>query len=114
MTSTRPPKQAAAQPAAARPRDPSAMAAHGPVAHEPQPFGNQAALRTLDSGGEPVSPGHWAAAQSLLGNQGVLRRLQTKLAINQPGDQYEQEADQVAHQVLQMSGGCARRQLFEV
>ncbi|MDZ7268449.1 MAG: DUF4157 domain-containing protein [candidate division KSB1 bacterium] len=48
-------------------------------------------------------------------------RIQAKLAINQPGDRYEQEADRVAEQVMRMSepqmqrtcpcsGGCPKRQ----
>lgn len=38
--------------------------------------------------------------QKLLG-----KPLQRKLAINEPGDQYEQEADRVAEQVMRMEGG---------
>jgi hypothetical protein len=37
------------------------------------------------------------------GNRYVQRLIQTKLAISQPGDQYEQEADRVAEAVMQMS-----------
>lgn len=37
--------------------------------------------------------------QRMLGNQAVMRLLQTDLTIGQPGDQYEQEADKVADQV---------------
>jgi len=52
--------------------------------------------------------------QQTLGNQGVLRRLQAKLAINQPGDVYEQEADKIAEQVMAApinpdAGAAARR-----
>ncbi len=50
-----------------------------------------------------------AALQSAMGNQAVLRMmsgrrpvLQTKLAVNEPGDRYEQEADRVAEQVMRM------------
>ena len=46
---------------------------------------------------------------SAIGNQAILRllsqrapALQTKLTVNQPGDQYEQEADRVADQVMRM------------
>jgi len=39
---------------------------------------------------------------STFGNPGGTRRLQTKLTINTPGDQYEQEADRVAEQVMRM------------
>lgn len=45
------------------------------------------------------------------GNQAILRMLsrapsviQTKLTVSQPGDQYEQEADRVADQVMRMTG----------
>ncbi len=40
------------------------------------------------------------ALQQALGNQGVLGRLQAKLAINEPGDAYEQEADRAAEAVM--------------
>jgi hypothetical protein len=43
-----------------------------------------------------------------IGNQAVGRLLQAKLRINQPNDKYEQEADRVAEQVLQMKeASCA-------
>lgn len=52
---------------------------------------------------------NWAGLQKTIGNQAVLRRLsrsapaiQTKLTVNQPGDEYEQEADRVAEQVMRM------------
>lgn len=46
--------------------------------------------------------------QRTIGNQAVQRFIQRKLTINTPGDRYEQEADQVADQVMRMSGGaCA-------
>jgi hypothetical protein len=35
-----------------------------------------------------------------LGNRGVLRLLQTKLAVSQPGDPYEQEANRMAQRVV--------------
>jgi hypothetical protein len=41
--------------------------------------------------------------QRLLGNKAVMRLLQADLTIGQPGDQYEQEADQVANQVASRS-----------
>ncbi len=49
------------------------------------------------------------AQQQALGNQAVQRLLssgmiQAKLTISEPGDQYEQEADRVADQVMRMSG----------
>src|SRR5215216_6768775 len=49
------------------------------------------------------------ARHQVLGNQAMQRLLrsrviQAKLTINQPGDQYEQEADRVADAVMQGSG----------
>lgn len=51
----------------------------------------------------------FAGLQKNIGNQAVLRMLshstpviQTKLTVNQPGDEYEQEADRVADQVMRM------------
>src|SRR5271157_1555758 len=69
----------------------------------------------LGAGGS-VPPGSPLSSQPQLarlhrtyGNQAVLRMLsrsaptiQTKLTVNQPGDQYEQEADRVAEQVMRM------------
>lgn len=52
---------------------------------------------------------HLQTLQKTIGNQAVLRMLsrsrpsiQPKLVVNQPGDQYEQEADRVAEQVMRM------------
>jgi uncharacterized protein DUF4157 len=60
------------------------------------------------SGAAPVRQ-QIAGLQRTIGNQAVLRMLsrpgpvvQPKLTINQPGDQYEQEADRVAEQVMRM------------
>src|SRR5690242_2764541 len=51
-----------------------------------------------------------ARLHSTYGNQAVLRMLsqsapaiQTKLAVNKPGDEFEQEADRVADQVMRMT-----------
>ncbi len=60
-------------------------------------YGNQAMLRSLQSG---LTPGE--SPQPPVRHQGVSPRLQTKLTINTPGDQYEQEADRVAEQVMRM------------
>lgn len=55
-----------------------------------------------------------ASLQSAIGNQAALRMmsgprpvLQTKLAVNQPGDSHEQEADRVAEQVMRMPDSAA-------
>src|SRR2546430_3973947 len=52
--------------------------------------------------------------QNTLGNQAVLRlmragRLQAKLAISQPGDRHELEADRVADRVLRMPTSTVQR-----
>jgi hypothetical protein len=65
-------------------------------------YGNQAVLRALQSGLTPGVVGGLSQRQPLVRNQGVSPRLQTKLTINTPGDQYEQEADRVADQVMRM------------
>ena len=59
--------------------------------------------------------------QQTIGNQAVQRLLQAKLKIGLPGDQYEQEADRVADQVMRLpdpqlqracpcGGGCPKCQ----
>ena len=65
-------------------------------------YGNQAVLRALQSGLTPGAVEGSPQRQPLVRNQGVSPRLQTKLTINTPGDQYEQEADRVAEQVMRM------------
>ncbi len=40
--------------------------------------------------------------QDTLGNRGVLRLIQAKLAVGRPGDAYEQEADRVAETIMRM------------
>jgi hypothetical protein len=80
----------------------------------------------MDSLNSTVASGHCSAAtqvrqhfvglQRNIGNQAVLRMLsrsaptiQTKLTVNQPGDQYEQEADRVAEQVMRMPDPAVRQ-----
>jgi hypothetical protein len=65
-------------------------------------YGNQAVLRTLRSRLTPGAVGGLSRRQAIIQNQGVSPRLQTKLTVNTPGDQYEQEADRVAEQVMRM------------
>jgi hypothetical protein len=50
------------------------------------------------------------AAQSPVPNQRLAHPLQAKLMINTPGDQYEQEADHVAEQVMRMPEPQVQRQ----
>ena len=73
-----------------------------------------ASLRAAAGGVPPVSPlqgarGQLAHLHSTYGNRAVLRMLsrsaptiQTKLAVSKPGDEFEQEADRVADQVMRM------------
>ena len=84
------------------------------LAPQPQPDlepTSAASWAAVPASGPPASPRmqHFSQMQSVYGNQAVLRMLnashpvlQAKLAVNQPGDQYEQEADRVADQVMRM------------
>jgi hypothetical protein len=45
--------------------------------------------------------------QSAAGNHAVQRVMQRKLAVNRPGDRYEQKADRIAGQVMAMVAPCA-------
>jgi hypothetical protein len=49
-----------------------------------------------------ASPEALLAAQKLTGNRAASRLIQTKLTVGPAGDQYEQEADRVAEQVMAM------------
>jgi Domain of unknown function (DUF4157) len=66
------------------------------TAHAPQP----APQPIKPVAPRPVHP--LARMQQALGNQAVGRLIQAKLNINQPGDEYEQEADRVADTVMRM------------
>jgi hypothetical protein len=65
-------------------------------------YGNQAVLKSLQSGLTPGAAGGSPQRLAVVQNQGVFPRLQTKLTIDTPGDQYEQEADRLAEQVMSM------------
>src|SRR5690349_24739920 len=67
------------------------------------------------AGGRPPHDNHGgmrrqlASLHSMYGNQAILRTfahapavIQTKLTVNKPGDEFEQEADRVADQVMRM------------
>ena len=49
-----------------------------------------------------LSPQNINFLQRTVGNRAVGNIIQAKLKIGQPGDKYEQEADQVAEQVMSM------------
>lgn len=60
------------------------------------------------TGTPPSQPAHPVLQlQRAVGNQAVLRRLQAKLTVNQPGGPDEQEADRVATQVMRMASTSA-------
>ncbi len=71
-----------------------------PMAQLQQMLGNQAVLRGMQSGLDPGSVHGLHQLQPIMGNQDVAHRLQAKLKVNTPGDQHEQEADRVAKQVM--------------
>src|ERR1017187_7522081 len=63
-----------------------------------------------DHAGAQPAPAWVRQLQSSIGNRAMLHsisptspRIQTKLTVNQPGDRYEQEADQIADRVMRMS-----------
>ncbi len=79
----------------------------------------QAASRSLSASPQESAPPagysqRISNLQRIVGNQAILRTIsrsqqaiQTKLAVNQPGDVYEQEADRVADQVMRMTAPVA-------
>ena len=73
----------------------------------------QSPLQPLSSRAGKASAAKPASLQSAFGNQAAQRlarlaparlspRIQTRLTVNQPGDEFEREADQVAEQVMRM------------
>ena len=74
-------------------------------------------VHALRTGMQPVAPLHpILRLQQTIGNQAVLRltragKLQANLAISQPGDVYEREADRVANQVMRMPDPTVQRAL---
>ncbi len=81
-----------------------------PILHLQRTIGNQAVLRMLQTHAEEPDIGWTAAASPRFGHDfsripihppaaGVI---QTKLAINKPGDEYEQEADRISQQVMRL------------
>ncbi len=57
------------------------------------------------------SRNHIMQLHQSLGNQAIQRIIQKKLTIGKPDDKYEQEADQVAKQVVNMESGTANQNL---
>ncbi len=58
----------------------------------------------------PFTPQNMLNLQRTIGNQAVGRMIQAKLKIGQPGDKYEQEADQIADTVLSIPDTQAQPQ----
>jgi hypothetical protein len=103
-----------------------------PILHLQRTIGNQAVLRMLQThaeGAEEPGVGLTAAASPRFGHDfsripihpPTAGAIQTKLAINKPGDQYEQEADHISEQVMRKpepqlqracpcGGGCPKCQ----
>lgn len=77
------------------------------ILHLQSMIGNQAVQRLMQSDAEKHSSGLPGTTSPRFGHKlsqipVTVRPLQTKLAINEPGDKYEQEADRIAEQVMRM------------
>jgi hypothetical protein len=86
-------------------------AAAKPAAQEPVVLTQQADPETLQRAiADPrvARPSDIVALQRTVGNQAVMRLIQTKLTVGPAGDRYEQEADRVAEQVLSMPAPISR------
>src|SRR5262245_2636857 len=85
------------------------------ILHLQRAVGNQAVLQMLQSEAEKRESDFTLTASRHFGHSRVPMQppaagpIQTKLAIDKPGDEYEQEADRVAEQVVQQSGADAIR-----
>ncbi len=55
----------------------------------------------------PITPSHFPFLQRTIGNRTLGRVLQAKLTVGAPDDEYEQEADRVAEQVMRMPAPVA-------
>jgi hypothetical protein len=96
------------------------------ILHLQRTIGNRAVQRLLKNNAEESKAGSTGTASQGFGNDfsGIPVNplaIQTKLAINKPGDEYEQEADRVSEQVMRMpepqlqpacpcGGGCPKCQ----
>jgi hypothetical protein len=81
------------------------------IPHLQRTIGNQAVLRMAEAHPEELKARLTGEASPRLGHDfsripihpPAVGVIQTKLAINKPGDEYEQEADRVAEQVMRMT-----------
>ena len=100
---------------AARGRAPAAALAAPDVAFEPSVVGNQMLLRTFGAPAR-LRPSRMPLLQRQCVCGGACAdckdkaKLQTKLAVNEPGDDYEREADRVADQVMRMPDAAVQAQ----
>ncbi len=80
------------------------------ILHWQRTMGNQAVQRMLQTHAEELKAGLTGTSSPHLGHDfsripihpPATGAIQTKLAINQPGDEYEQEADRISEQVMRM------------
>ncbi len=76
-----------------------------------QPFSRTASRKAEKRQAKAKLQNHGASAflqlQQMIGNQALGQFIQAKLTISQPGDEFEQEADQVAQQVMRMPDTAA-------
>lgn len=79
-----------------------------PLLHLQCTIGNQAVLRILQTHAENLKAGLPSSVSPPF-RHGFTGAIQTKLAINQPGDIYEEEADRVSEQVMNMSAPQVQR-----
>lgn len=87
------------------------------ILHLQRTIGNQAVQRLLQSIAEELNAGLTGTASPHLGHDlsGIpispptAEAIRTKLAINTPGDEYEQEANRVAEQVMRMPEPAVQR-----
>jgi hypothetical protein len=79
------------------------------VLHLQRTNGNQAVQRMLQTNAEELKAGSTGTTSSRYGHPPVAGAIQTKLAINKPGDEYEREADRVSEQVMRMPDPHAHR-----
>lgn len=88
-----------------------------PLLHVPRTIGNQAVQRVVQTNAEDLKAGLAGTASPRFGQDSsrismhppAAGAIQTKLALNQPGDIYEQEADRVSEQVMNMSAPQLQR-----
>jgi hypothetical protein len=83
-------------------KEPASDHREHPILHLQRTIGNQAVLGMLQLDAERGSAGTASPRFDIPIHAAVAGAIQPKLAINMPGDKYEQEADRVADQVMRM------------